>query len=265
MTSTAIEFRRFLRVAIGVDDLDAAVSDWTDRLAWPPSSQSTQRATFALDDSYIELVPAIEGAVGVTSVSVVVDNIEAAADRLTEKGVSFARSPEEYVTVDPAAINGVPMELRPEQAGSVGVDLITGTRGGPYRRFNHIVVAVSDDEAARASWAEVFGDWTEQPGHAVEAVHHVPVGMAWFGLTGSGTDASALARFVARRGEGIYALALVVDDHPATIAGLEKSGAQIIRQESSGQTFVHPKTSHGILIDLVPERHPSRLADRPEG
>jgi methylmalonyl-CoA/ethylmalonyl-CoA epimerase len=261
MSGITIEFRRFHHVAIGVGDLDAAVADWTDRLAWPPSSRSTQGATFALDDAYIELVPAAEGSVGVTLVSVVVDDIEAAAARLTAKGVSFTLSPEKYVTVDPAAINGVPMQLRPEHTGSDGANLVPADRGGPYRRFNHIVVAVADDEAAKASWADLFGDWTEQPGHAVEAVHHVPVGIAWFGLTGSGTDATALARFVERRGEGVYALALVVDEHPAMIAGLERSGAQIIRQESSGQTFVHPKTSHGILIDLVPERHPSRLGD----
>jgi methylmalonyl-CoA/ethylmalonyl-CoA epimerase len=87
----------------------------------------------------------------------------------------------------------------------------------------------------------------------------VPVGIAWFGLTGRGTDAGALGRFLERRGEGVYGLALVVDDYPATIAALEDRGAQIVRQESSGQTFVHPKTSHGVLIDLVPERHPSRL------
>src|ERR1700733_7618348 len=105
MSGTRIEFRRFHHVAIGVGDLDAAVSDWTDRLAWPPSSHSTRSATFALDDSYIELVPAAEGGGGVTSVSVVVDDIEVAADRLTAKGVSFARSPEGYVRVDPAAVN----------------------------------------------------------------------------------------------------------------------------------------------------------------
>jgi hypothetical protein len=120
-------------------------------------------------------------------------------------------------------------------------------------------VAVADDEAASTGWAALFGPWTEHEGHTVEAVHHVPVGIAWFGLTGSGTDASALARFVARRGEGIYGLAVVVDDHPGTVAAIEDRGAQIVRQESSGQSFVHRKTSHGVLIDLVPERHPSRL------
>jgi methylmalonyl-CoA/ethylmalonyl-CoA epimerase len=241
---------------MAVPDLDEAVADWTDRLGWSPSARSTSGATFRLDDSYIELVAAGDGSPGVTAVSVVVDDVDTAADRLRANGASLTLSPDGHATLDPAAVNGVPMELRAED---VGTDQDSTDHGGPYRRLNHIVVAVSDDEAAKASWARLFGDWTEQPGHTVEAVHHVPVGIAWFGLTGSGTDAGALSRFLERRGEGIYALALVVDDHPATTAALETRGAQIVRQASSGQTFVHPRTSHGILIDLVPERHPSRV------
>ena len=194
-----------------------------------------------------------------TLVSVVVDSVDEAVDRLTARGASFIVGPEGYVRIDPAAVNGVPIELRPEAADTGDGGGAPGGGGGPYRRFNHIIVAVAADDQAKASWADLFGAWTEELGHRVEAVHHVPVGIAWFGLTGSGTDAGALARFLERRGEGVYGLALVVDDYPATVAALEDRGAQIVRQESSGQTFVHPKTSHGVLIDLVPERHPSRL------
>ena len=256
MTDTRVEFRRFHHVTVAVDDLDAAVADWTDLLMWPPSARSAQSATFALDDSYIELVPAGDGVPGVRSVSVVVDDVGPVAERLGAAGASFALTPSGQVALDPGAVNGVPMELRLDDAvpGEASAE-----RAGPYRRFNHLIVAVRDDESASASWAGLFGAWTEDSGHTVEAVHHVPVGIAWFGLTGSRTDATALARFVVRRGEGVYGLAVVVDDHPATVAALEGRGAQMIRQESSGQTFVHPRTSHGILIDLVPERHPSRV------
>jgi methylmalonyl-CoA/ethylmalonyl-CoA epimerase len=259
MPDARVEFRRFHHLVIGVSDLEAAVADWTNQLAWPVAVKSTERATFPLDDSYIELVPADEGGLGVRSVSVVVDEVGAAVDRLGAVGVSVTMAPDGHALLDPASVNGVPMELRTEDADAGDGDPVSGGPGGPYRRLNHIVVAVSDDESAKASWAGMFGDWTEQAGGALEVVHHVPVGIAWFGLTGSGTDASALARFLERRGEGVYALALVVDDHPATIASLEQRDVQIMRQESSGQTFVHPKSSHGILMELVPERHPSRL------
>lgn len=262
MSDTMVELRRFHQVTVAVADLDAAVADWTDRLGWVPSARSPAGASFPLDDSYVELVAAGDGDSGVTSVSVVVDDLAPVADRLRSKGVSFSTSAEGRLLLDPAAVCGVPLELRLEEDGGGAVGAVGAApsgRRGPFRRLNHVVVAVTDDGPARAAWARAFGDWTETPGHAVEAVHHVPVGIAWFGLTSSGTDATALSRFIARRGEGVYALALVVDDHPVTVAALEHRGAQIVRAEASGQTFVHPKTSHGILIDLVPERHPSRI------
>jgi len=257
MPDEKIEFRRFHRVTIAVPDFDAAVADWTDRLGWPPATSGDGTATFALDDASIELVAAGDASPGVTSVSVVVDDVAAAAGRLQAKGTSVVMTPEGHARVDPSSVNGVPLELRSDD-GLAAPGAAGAGGGSPYRRFNHIVVAVADDEAAKAGWADLFGPWIEAGGHAVEAVHHVPVGIAWFGLTGSGTDATALAKFVERRGEGVYALAVVIDDHPASVAALESRGAQIIRQESSGQTFVHPRTSHGVLIDLVPERHPSR-------
>jgi methylmalonyl-CoA/ethylmalonyl-CoA epimerase len=243
---------------LAVPDLGAATADWTERLDWPPSAATETSAIFPLDDSYVELVPAGEGEPGIASVSVVVDDVEEATNRWADRGASFRVSAEGHATIDPVEVNGVPLELRPEEVDWNGTDPAAVGVPRPYRRFNHIIVAVADDEAAVACWAGLFGAWAERPSDGGEAVRHVPVGIAWFGLTGSGTDASALARFLARRGEGVYGLAVVVDDHPATITALEGRGAQIVRQGSSGQTFVHPKTSHGILIDLVPERYPPR-------
>ena len=42
MTDAKVEFRRFHHVTIAVDDLDAAVNDWTERLRWPPATRSSQ-------------------------------------------------------------------------------------------------------------------------------------------------------------------------------------------------------------------------------
>ena len=107
---------------MAVADFDAAVADWSERLGWPVSAASAESATFALEDSYVELVEAGEGSTGVTLVSVVVDSVDEAVDRLTARGASFIVGPEGYVRIDPAAVNGVPIELRPEAAD-------TGERG----------------------------------------------------------------------------------------------------------------------------------------
>ena len=139
-----IEFRRFHHVTMAVPDLDAAVADWTDRLGWAPSASSTKGSRFQLDDSYLELVAAGDESPGVTSVSVVVDDVDGAADRLRANGVSVTLSSEGHATVDPGAVNGVPLELRGDdvESGVAGQGSTDG--GGAYRRLNHIVVAVSD-------------------------------------------------------------------------------------------------------------------------
>ena len=146
-------------------------------------------------------------------------------------------------------MTGVPLELRSEDAQTAASS--AGGQRGPYRRINHVVVATADDDAALKTWAALFGSWPAHLTTGEEIAHHVPVGIAWFGQTSGGTDPTALARFVERRGEGVYALALVVEDHPGTIRALEQRGARILGSAGQTQTFVHPTTTHGILIDLA--------------
>ena len=259
MTDSRVDLRRFHHVTIAVEDLALAVADWTERLGWQPSAASADRARFPLEDAYVELISAGSGgfAPGVVAVSVAVDNVAEVSDRLRAAGVSLSTSADGSTRVDPSAATGVPLELRSEE-GPIDAPP-SGTQSGPYRRINHVVVAVADDGLALGTWSSLFGAWPAQATAGGEVAHHVPVGIAWFGLTSGGTDPTALARFVERRGEGVYALAIVVEDHPGTIRALEQRGARILGSAGDGQTFVHPATTHGILLDLVPERHPSRV------
>jgi methylmalonyl-CoA/ethylmalonyl-CoA epimerase len=258
MADSRVDFRRFHHVTIAVQDLASAIADWTERLGWQPSATSADRARFPLEDAYVELISAGSGglAPGVAAVSVVVDKVAEVVERLQAAGVSLSTSADGSTRVDPSAVTGVPLELRSEDAPTDA--LSADGQSGRYRRINHVVVAVADDDAALRNWSSLFGVWPAHTTEGEEVAHHVPVGIAWFGLTSGGTDPTALARFVERRGEGVYALAIVVEDHPATIRALEQRGARILVSAGQDQTFVHPTTTHGILLDLVPERHPSR-------
>ena len=60
----------------------------------------------------------------------------------------------------------------------------------------------------------------------------------------------AVGRALEKRGEGIHTLAMEVDDMEATVAALKAGGAQLIG-EGGPQVFVHPKSTHGILIQLT--------------
>ena len=250
MSETRVTFRRFDAIRIAVSDIEAAVSGWRNRLGWQPSIVSAGAATFGLDDANIGMSSAAPGQpAGVVAVAVTVDDVETAARHIASAGFRVERTADGAVAVPAADLNGVTLELR--QAG-------VGARQrspGPYRRINHVVVAVEDDDEARRNWARAFGSW---PPHALggrEHFHHVPVGAAWFGLTAAGTDAGALRRFLDRRGEGVYALGLIVDDLTRTIEGLRRSGARLLTDADSGQTFVHPATTHGVLVELMTERH----------
>jgi 4-hydroxyphenylpyruvate dioxygenase-like putative hemolysin len=250
MPQTTVTFRSFDAIRIAVSDLEAAVAGWRAQLGWPPSSVSADGAAFALDGTSIEMRPAAAGQLpGVTAVAVAVDDAERAVRHLNSAGYGVERGTDGAVVLAARDLNGVTLELR--QAGADA----RPDAPGPFRRVNHVVVAVEDDDAALGNWARAFGRW---PPHALgghEHAHHVPVGTAWFGLTAAGTDAGALRRFLDRRGEGVYALGLIVDDWPRTVQDLQRNGARLIGSEPSGQTFIHPASTHGVLIEVMAERH----------
>lgn len=254
MNETRVTFRRFDAIRIAVSDIEAAVSGWRDQLGWQPSVMSADAATFELDDASIEMSPAATGQPsGVVAVGVTVDDTERAAQRIAAAGFPVERATGGAVVLPARDLNGVTLELRQADAGTQ--QSARRSPPGPYRRINHIVVAVEDDDAARQNWAGAFGSWPPHSQGGREHFHHVPVGAAWFGLTAAGTDPGALRRFLDRRGEGVYALGLIVDDWTRTLEGLRRNRARLLTDADSGQTFVHPATTHGVLIELMAERH----------
>ena len=70
-------------------------------------------------------------------------------------------------------------------------------------------------------------------------------------------DQSAIARYIAARGEGLHHLALKVRDIDATLAALGRSGRALIdRVGRPGSRraligFLHPRALHGVLVHLV--------------
>ena len=120
--------------------------------------------------------------------------------------------------------------------------------------FHHLVVRVSDFDKGVATYRDALGlelDRTDEN----EALG---IKQAFFNLPGGGfieivapTDPNgAVGRALEKRGEGIHTLALAVDDLEATAAALKEGGAVLIG-EGGPQVFVHPKSTHGILLQLT--------------
>lgn len=119
--------------------------------------------------------------------------------------------------------------------------------------FDHLVVRVGDIDEGIATYRDALGltlDRTEESAA-------LGIKQAFFNLPGGGfievvapTDAqSAVGQALDRRGEGIHTVAFAVDDLSAACETLKSGGARLIG-EGGPQVFVHPKSTHGVLLQL---------------
>lgn len=85
----------------------------------------------------------------------------------------------------------------------------------------------------------------------------VPVGESRIELLEPTSPDSPIAKFLAKRGEGLHHVALHVDDLSATVERLKANGTRLISDEikvgAGGHmyVFVHPASAGGVLLELV--------------
>ncbi len=125
-------------------------------------------------------------------------------------------------------------------------------------KIDHVAIAVKDLDAALDFYRDALGlevaERREVPAEGVE-IAFLPMGESEIELLRPLDEGNSIGRFIAKRGEGIHHLCLRVDDIEAAVARLEAAGARMateIRQHPDGTryAFVHPKSSHGVLIEL---------------
>jgi methylmalonyl-CoA epimerase len=84
----------------------------------------------------------------------------------------------------------------------------------------------------------------------------LPVGETRFELLEPTDDDSVIAKFIAKRGEGLHHVAVHVDDISATFEDLKRRGVRLISDEikvgAGGHLyiFVHPSATGGVLLEL---------------
>ena len=85
----------------------------------------------------------------------------------------------------------------------------------------------------------------------------VPVGETRLELLEPLSENSPIAKFIAKRGEGLHHVSLRVPDLAAAVERLKKDGVRLISEEmkigAGGHrfVFVHPSSAGGILLELV--------------
>ena len=65
-----------------------------------------------------------------------------------------------------------------------------------------------------------------------------------------------VAKFLQSRGEGIYMIALEVDNIDAAVKDLQDKGVRLLSADAESRAkgipvFIHPKSTKGLLIELV--------------
>jgi methylmalonyl-CoA/ethylmalonyl-CoA epimerase len=71
---------------------------------------------------------------------------------------------------------------------------------------------------------------------------------------------SPIAKFIAKKGEGVHHIAFAVSDIKAEIKRLKDEGFTVLNEEpklgadNKLVAFLHPKTTNGVLIELCQER-----------
>ena len=84
----------------------------------------------------------------------------------------------------------------------------------------------------------------------------LPVGETTIELMEATRSDSVIARFIEKRGEGIHHIAFQVDNLDETLrkakkAGMQPVGEPVASLHDSRVVFLHPKTTSGVLIELV--------------
>ncbi len=131
------------------------------------------------------------------------------------------------------------------------------------KKIEHIGIAVKNIEEASATYEALLN---EAP-YKKEEVESEGVTTLFFRsgeskieLLGATNPESPIAKFIDKKGEGIHHIAFAVDDIHSEIKRLEEKGFTLINpQPKFGAdnkliAFLHPKSNHGVLVELCQER-----------
>ena len=124
---------------------------------------------------------------------------------------------------------------------------------------DHVGVAVRDIEEALAFFQDTFGlerpEVKDMGDQAVRAAL-VEIGQTRLELLQPLGAETPVGRFLERRGEGLHHLAFNVKDVSGSLETIKSKGLEVIdqapREGLSGLiAFIHPRSVHGVLTELV--------------
>ncbi len=125
--------------------------------------------------------------------------------------------------------------------------------------IDHLGIAVKSLAAAKSIYQKLGLDIS--PEEVVEAeqvrVVMVPLGESRLELLEPTSEHSTIAKFIAKRGEGLHHVSLRVPDLAAAVERLKQEGVRLVSNEikigvgGHRYVFVHPSSAAGVLLELV--------------
>src|ERR1700751_1126868 len=131
-------------------------------------------------------------------------------------------------------------------------------------QIDHLGIAVKSLPSAKAIYEKLGLSVSPEeivPQEQVRLVM-VPVGESRLELLEATSPDSAIAKFIAKRGEGLHHVCLRVPDLEAAVGRLKKDGVRLVSEEikvgAGGHryVFVHPSSAGGVLLELVEQQEP---------
>jgi methylmalonyl-CoA/ethylmalonyl-CoA epimerase len=128
--------------------------------------------------------------------------------------------------------------------------------------IDHLGIAVKDLAAARKLYEQlgirVVSE--EVVAHEKVKVAMLPIGESRIELLQATTDDSPVAKFIAKRGEGIHHIAVHVPSVSETMEAMKAKGVRFVSDEikvgAGGHlyVFIHPSSAGGVLIELCQDQ-----------
>ena len=126
-------------------------------------------------------------------------------------------------------------------------------------QIDHLGIAVKSLTAAKSIYEKL--GLSVSPEEIVEQekvrLVMVPVGEARLELLEATSEDSTIAKFIAKRGEGLHHVCMRVPDLASAVRKLKDDGVRLISEEiktgAGGHryVFVHPESTGGVLLELV--------------
>jgi len=129
--------------------------------------------------------------------------------------------------------------------------------------LDHLGIAVRSLKAAKSIYQKLGLSVSPEQTIEQEKIRLAmeAVGESRLELLEATSEDSVIAKFIAKRGEGLHHVCLRVPDLAAAVETLQSEGVRLVSNEiktgAGGHryVFVHPQSTSGVLLELVESGH----------